>query len=73
MKENKQKKKTKPAKLPNQAINAYTESADPLGSYTGITNGTVFPGKNMPRREPGGKIYINVENGEYPVQDADDL
>ena len=57
--------------LPNQAISAYEQSADPLGSYTGVTDDMINPGKNMPRRDVGGKIYMRVE--EQPVQDADDL
>lgn len=57
--------------LPNQAINAYTQSADPLGSYTGITDDMLIQGKCMPRRDVGGKIYMRLE--EKPVQDADDL
>ena len=72
-KKDKKQKKTTAKDLPNQAINAYTEGADPLGSYTGTSSGTVFPGKNMPRREADGKIYVNVENTDRPIQDADDL
>ncbi len=68
---NKKQKNKKANNLPNQAVSAYTESADPLGSYTGVISGTVFPGKNMPRHEANGKIYMKVE--EQPVQDADDL
>lgn len=57
--------------LPNQAVSAYKEGADPLGSYTGITEEMVLPGKSMPRRDVGGKIYMKVD--DMPIQDADDL
>ncbi|MBQ7124850.1 MAG: hypothetical protein IJO00_00670 [Clostridia bacterium] len=67
---NKKQKKNPP--LPAQAISAYTEGADPLGSYTGITNDMPRWGNCMPRRDVGGKIYMKLEE-EKPVQDADDL
>ncbi len=57
--------------LPNQAISAYRESADPLGSYTGLTEDLINPGRCMPRRDVGGKIYLRLN--DKPVQDADDL
>ncbi len=65
------KRKRSNPPLPNQAVSAYTESADPLGSYTGVTETMTLPGKSMPRRDIGGKIYMRVE--DQPVQDADDL
>lgn len=74
MPENKKKQKKRGnhnTPLPNQAISAYEQSADPLGSYTGVTDDMINPGKSMPRRDVGGKIYMRVE--EQPVQDADDL
>lgn len=57
--------------LPNQAINAYQQGADPLGSYTGLTEDMVSLGRSMPRRTADGKIYMRIK--EDPVQDADDL
>ncbi len=75
MSEKKKSKKVKPGSgsipLPNQAVSAYQESADPLGSYTGVTDDPIFPGRSMPRRDVGGKIYLHVDG--QPVQDADDL
>lgn len=68
MPENKKKQKKRGnhnTPLPNQAISAYEQSADPLGSYTGVTDDMINPGKNMPRRDVGGKIYMRVE--EQPM------
>ena len=65
------KAKKKNPRLPNQAVSAYAEGATPLGRYTGITGEMVLPGKSMPRRDVGGKIYMKVD--DMPVQDADDL
>ena len=70
MKNNGKAKKKYP-RLPGQAVSAYAEGADPLGSYTGVTEEMALPGKSMPRRDVGGKIYMKVD--DMPVQDADDL
>lgn len=70
MKNNSKPKKKNP-RLPNQAVSAYAEGATPLGSYTGVTEEMALPGKSMPRRDVGGKIYMKVD--DMPVQDADDL
>lgn len=63
------RKKSSPSSssLPNQAINAYTESADPLGSYTGLTEDM----RCMPRLRVRGKR--GHRDDDTPVQDADDL
>ena len=69
---NKRKKKAPPSMppLPAQAVSAYQESADPLGSYSGLTES----GRCMPRKTVDGKIYLRVpEEKSTPVQDADDL
>lgn len=67
MSKRKKNKKHDPMALPNQAINAFHESGDPLGQYTG----TPENGPCMPRLRVEGKIYMRVP--EKPVQDADDL
>ena len=63
------KKKAPPRNtpLPSQAISAYQESADPLGSYSGLTTDM----RCMPRRKIDGKTYFH--SPEAPVQDQDDL
>lgn len=66
----KKKKKKAPAKippLPAQAISAYQESADPLGSYSGLTDDM----RCMPRKKVEGKVFMHLP--ETPVQDQDDL
>ena len=49
------------------AIDSYQSSADPLGSYTGLTKDLHV----MPRQTVDGKIFMKVD--EKPIQDADDL
>lgn len=68
---NKSGKKNRVSALPGQAVSTYQEGADPLGSYTGITSDSIFPGRSVPRSHLGGKTYMHVDG--QPVQDADDL
>ena len=70
-KNDRKKTKKEELKLPNQAINAYQQGADPLGSYTGLTEDMAALGRSMPIRSADGKIYMKIK--EDPVQDADDL
>lgn len=51
----------------NEAMRAYQSVADPLGSYTGITDDL----RAMPRKRIDGKVYMRLE--DIPQQDADDL
>ena len=65
MKKKKQNKEAFPKT--KDAIRSYQSSADPLGSYTGLTT-DLHP---MPRKTVNGKIFMKIE--DMPVQDADDL
>ncbi len=64
-------------KKSREAISEYRKSADPLGSYTGLTTGMQnelqsFSG--LPRADlktDGGKVFLSIDS--LPVQDADDL
>ncbi len=49
------------------AMSSYQSSADPLGSYSGLTKDMHV----MPRKTVDGKIFMKVD--DLPVQDADDL
>ncbi len=71
-----QKDKAIPKKA-KEAIFEYKKSADPLGSYSGITNSMqnelskkeAFQAVDM--KTEGGKIWCSIDS--LPVQDADDL
>ncbi len=65
MKKKKQSKDTFPKT--KEVIRSYQSSADPLGSYTGLTT-DLHP---MPRKTVNGKTFKKIE--DLPVQDADDL
>lgn len=60
-------KNKKEFKVLDDTMKEYVNCADPLGSYTGITDDM----KAMPRKNVDGKIYKRLS--ELPIQDADDL
>jgi hypothetical protein len=62
------KEKNKGQNKAMDAVRAYTDRPDPLGSYSGVTPEM----RCMPRKRIDGKVFMKLEDTR-PVQDADDL